>query len=253
MYEDSIREEFTQQTDTFATSPAMGAAVVLGKLTELVPEDPSARWLEVACGPGMIARTLAGRVGSVHGVDLTPAMVERGRADAAEAGLDNLEFSVGDATALEFEDASFDGAITRFSFHHIPAPKRALAEMARVVRPGGLVVVGDHAADPDRDANAWAEEIERLRDPSHWACLTPARLRAIGEEVGLALDREELVPFDLDYAGWLRRSSGGPGAAELIDRLLEEAPPRAEYFRVSGEGEARRLALRYMLFRWRRV
>jgi ubiquinone/menaquinone biosynthesis C-methylase UbiE len=68
MYEDSIRDEFTHQTDSFAWSAAMSVAGVLG-----------------------------------------------------------------DATALDIEDGSFDGAITRLSLHHIPVPSRAMAEMARVV------------------------------------------------------------------------------------------------------------------------
>jgi SAM-dependent methyltransferase len=253
MYEESIRDEFTHQTDTFAKAPAMSAAETLGALVELVPADPEARWLEVACGPAAISRALAGRVGSVHGVDLTPAMVEKAAAEATREAIVNAEFSLGDATALGFEDGSFDGAVTRFSLHHIPAPKRVLAEMARVVRPGGWVIVGDHVTDADGDAAAWHGEIERLRDPSHWACLTPDRLRAIGEQVGLQLDLEELIPFDLDFGEWLGRGSGGPAAAELIDRLLAEAPPTADSFRVVGAGEERRLALHNSVTRWRRT
>lgn len=64
-------------------------------------------------------------------------MIEKAREEAALEGIGNAEFSVGDATALEFEDASFDGAVTRFSLHHIPVPGRVVAEMARVVGPGG--------------------------------------------------------------------------------------------------------------------
>ncbi len=252
MYEESIRDEFTHQTDSFARAPVMNAAETLGALVELAPADAGARWLEVACGPAAVSQALAGRVGSVHGVDLTPAMVEKAAAEAEREGIANVEFSLGDATALEFEDASFDGALTRFSLHHIPAPKRVLEEMARVVRPGGWVIVGDHVTDADGDAAAWHEEIERLRDPSHWACLTPDRLRAMGEEVGLHLDLEELIPFDLDFGEWLGRGSGGPAAAALIDRLLTEAPETADSFRVVGEGEERRLALHNSLTRWRR-
>jgi ubiquinone/menaquinone biosynthesis C-methylase UbiE len=154
--------------------------------------------------------------------------------------------------ALEFDDASFDGAVTRFSLHHIPVPGRVVEEMARVVRPGGWVIVSDHTTDEDGSAAAWHEEIERLRDPSHWACLTPRRLRGLGETAGLELDSEQLIPFELGYDGWLLRSSGGPAAAPLIDRLLGEAPASAESFRVLGEGAERRLALRISLTRWRR-
>ncbi len=252
VYEESIRDEFTHQADSFARSSVMSAAETLGALVELVPPDQAARWLEVACGPGLIARALAGRVGSVHGVDLTAAMVEKAAAEAGAAGLDNVTFSLGDATGLGFDDGSFDGVVTRFSLHHIPAPKRVLTEMIRVLRPGGWAIVGDHVTDADGAAAAWHQEIERLRDPSHWACLEPKRLRAIAEEAGLTLDAERLIPLDLDFEEWLSRGSGGRAAASLIEQLLTGAPPGAESFRVSGEGGERRLKLAYWLSRWQR-
>ena len=170
MYEDSIREEFTHQSGSFGKAAVMTSAETLGALVELVPEDAEARWLESACGTGLVSRALAGKVGSVTGVDLTPAMLEQAERGAAEDGVENVSFAVGDATALEFADGSFDGAVTRLSLHHIPLPGRVIAELARVVRPGGWVIVGDLVADEaDGEAAAWREEIERLRDPSHWA------------------------------------------------------------------------------------
>lgn len=253
MYEESIRTEFTHQTESFARNEVATKAETLGALIDLVPEDPQASWLELACGPAAIARALAPRVGRVHGVDLTPAMVEKATTEAASAGLDNAEFSVGDATALEFADGSFDGAVTRFSLHHIPAPGRVVAEMARVVRPGGWVVVSDFIADPDRDVYAAVEEIERLRDPSHWSCLTAEQLRTIGEEFGLELESEQLIPFDLDYDDWLRRGSGGPAAGELIEQLLGRLPEGSGRFRIFESDTGRRLGLVNSLIRWRRT
>jgi SAM-dependent methyltransferase len=252
MYEESIRDEFTHQADSYVRSPVPNMAATLDTVVELVPPDAEARWLEAACGPAIVGRAVAVRVGAVHGVDLTPAMIEKAGAEAAAAGLENIEFSLGDVTALEFPDASFDGAVTRFSLHHIPAPQRMLEEMARVVRPGGWIVIADHLTDADGDAAAWHEEIERLRDPSHWACLTRERLLALGEGAGLELDEEQVVPLDLDFGEWLGRGSGGEDAAGLIERLLSEAPVSAESFRVTGEGGERRLALRNSVTRWRR-
>lgn len=251
-HEDSIREEFTHQSRSFGRAAAMTSAQTLGAVVELVPEDPDARWIDVACGPGVISRATAARVGSVTGVDLTPAMIEEAERRAGEEEVGNVSFQTGDATALELADGSFDGAITRLSLHHVPAPARVVAEMARVVRPGGRVVVSDIVADEDGEANAWREEIERLRDPSHWACHTPERLRAMGEGAGLSLEHEELVPVEIDFDDWLARGSGGLDAAELIDGLLEDQPPTADGFRVTGNPPARRLHQRYWLCRWRR-
>jgi SAM-dependent methyltransferase len=247
----AIRDEFAHQADSFARSPTMSLAETLGVLIDLVPEDAEARWVEVACGPGLIARAMARRVGSVVGIDLTPAMIEKAGADAAAAGVGNVSFEVGDATALDLLDDSLDGAITRFSLHHVPGPVRVLEEMRRVVKPGGYVVVSDFVTDDDGASAAWQEQIERLRDPSHWALLTPSRIAAMAERVGLEPDLDRVVPFEVDYDEWLNRGSGGPTNAELIERLRREAPPQAESFVVSGEGEGRTLRYRNSLHRWR--
>jgi SAM-dependent methyltransferase len=165
--------------------------------------------------------------------------------------VENVSFEVGDATAIDLPDDSLDGAITRFSLHHIPAPVRVLEEMRRVVRPGGHVVVSDFVTDDDGEAAAWQEQIERLRDPSHWALLTPSRLVALGERVGLEPDLDRIVPFEIDFDEWLNRGSGGPANAGLIECLWGEAPPRAESFIVTGEGADRTLRYRNTLVRWR--
>ena len=246
-----VRDEFAHQADSFARSPTMSLAETLGVVVDLVPADGEARWAELACGPGLIARAMAPRVGSVQGFDLTPAMVEKARSEAAAAGVENVGFEVGDATALDLPGDTFDGAITRFSLHHIPAPVRVLEEMRRVVKPGGRVVVSDFVTDEDGEAQAWQEGIERLRDPSHWALLTPSRIEALAERAGLVPDLQREVPFVIDFEEWLNRGSGGPANAGLIERLVGEAPPAARSFVVSGEGAGRTLSYRNSLHRWR--
>jgi SAM-dependent methyltransferase len=248
---DAVVREFTHQSASFNAAPAMRSADTLGRLLDLIPAAAGERWLDAACGPGLVARGLAPRVGRVQGVDMTPAMVDLATREAAREGIPNAAFSVGDATALGFEPGSFDGAVTRFSLHHIPRPGRVVAELARVVRPGGAVVIADHVTSEDADVAAWHEEIERLRDPSHWACLTPARLRTLGETAGLALEREEMQPLAIDYEEWIGRGSGGPASRGLIAAALAERVPGPDVFRVVDAAEGRRLELRYWLSVWR--
>lgn len=251
MYEDSIRAEFTHQSQSFGTAPAMTSAETLGALIELIPEGAGAKWIDVACGPGVVSQATASRVGSVTGVDLTPAMIEEARRRTSEEGIESVGFTLGDATALEFPDDSFDGAITRLSLHHIPAPHRVVAEMARVVCPGGWVLVSDIVGDGDGEATAWREEIERLRDPSHWVCLTEERLRGAGAAAGLTLDEEKLIPIEIDFDDWLARGSGGADAADLVAELLRRRPSGAKSFSVREDETGRILHQRYWLGRWR--
>jgi SAM-dependent methyltransferase len=231
MQDERLVGEFSHQAESFNLSQAANAPETLAALVELADPRPRERWLEAACGPGVVARALAPRAGAVHGVDLTPAMVELARREAA--GLHNATFSVGDATALPDPDGAYDGAIARFTLHHVPVPARLVEELARVVRPGGAVVLADHLLDEDAEAAAWSAEIERLRDPSHWASLPLERLRALGAEAGLQLEREEVSPLALDLGDWLERGSGTATARALLERLIGAPPAGARRFTIA--------------------
>jgi len=100
--------------------------------------------LDVGCGTGEDARTVAGRFPgvSVIGIDASEDKVREAR--ARTLGLPRpVDFRIGDACALPFEDETFDACRADRVFHHLVDPEKALAEMARVTRPGGRVVVSD--------------------------------------------------------------------------------------------------------------
>jgi hypothetical protein len=124
--------------------------------------------------------------------------------------------------------------------------------MARVVRPGGWICLADHVTPDDVEEMAWHQEIERLRDPSHWACLTAAMLRALGHQAGLTLRDERLIPFSMDFAEWLSRGSGGTCMAAVIARALALRPDGVATFRVVTDGTSQRLDLLYHLTLWQR-
>ena len=147
---------------------------------------------------------------------------------------------------------SFDGAVTRFSIHHIPVPSRLIDELARVVRPGGTIVILDHVADSEADARSWAQEVERLRDPSHWACLSDSQLRALGHNAGLSLVQEQCFSFELDFDDWLHRGTDSEAARELVELSLAIRTQRSECFYVSSGPTGRVLRLHMWLSVWRR-
>jgi SAM-dependent methyltransferase len=106
---------------------------------------PGLRVLDGGCGPGSITADVAELVapGEVVGVDREPGQVEAARRRAAERGLGNVRFEVGSLYALPFPDASFDVAYAHTVVQHVREPVRALRELRRVLKPGGVVGVRD--------------------------------------------------------------------------------------------------------------
>ena len=114
------------------------------------------RVLDVACGTGLVtlrAAELVGTTGAVVGTDLSETMVQTTRAEAALRGIDVQVLHM-NAERLEFPDASFDIALCALGLMYVPDPRRALAEMLRVVKPGGRVVASVWGA---RRECGWAE------------------------------------------------------------------------------------------------
>jgi len=183
-----IVDQFTRWAKPFAELPIHAETGPMARTIAACAPTRDTDILDVACGPGILACALAEHTRHVTGIDITPAMIGEARARQAALGLESLEWHVGDATALPFEDGRFDRVTTRYSFHHMPDPAAALAEMARVCRPGGRIVVIDATPEPRKQAAY--DRMERLRDRSHTSALTLDQLRTIGRDVAL---REILI------------------------------------------------------------
>ena len=128
-------------------------------LLEAVGPYPGARLLDLACGPGELARRLQPHVepgGEVVGVDLAPRMLEVARQRAPGA-----RFLLMDLERLEFDEASFDGAVCGHGYQFVPDLRRALAEAARVLRPGRVLAASVPVSGP---AGHKAEVLDRILD-----------------------------------------------------------------------------------------
>lgn len=113
------------------------------------------RVLDAACGTGTFALAVAKRAGEVEACDYAAKMVERTRAKAARAGLANVRCSEGDVCSIAFDDESFDVAIAANVLHLLDKPSTALAELARVTKPGGFIALPTYV-------NAEASSAERF-------------------------------------------------------------------------------------------
>jgi SAM-dependent methyltransferase len=165
--------------------------------------------IDVACGPGVVAAHLARNGAHVTGVDLTPKMLELARERAAASGCSQLtSFVEGRMEALDFGAASFTVAVSRYALHHAADPSAVVAELCRVVEPGGRVVVVDFAAPDDPVAAGAYDEAERRRDPSHVRNLTRSEQRALFVTRGWEVESESGYRMPARLEAVLARSHG---------------------------------------------
>ena len=180
------------------------------RLIDLAAPLRGRRVLDLACGTGDLAFAAAADGGAVTGLDLTPRMIELARAKAPAAG---VRFLVGDMMALPFRDASFDVVTTGYGLRNVPVLETSIAEIHRVLAPGGLMV----SLDFNRPANA------TLR-AAYLAYLT-----VVGSVVGAVLHRN---PDTYRYISESIRHY--PGAPGVVDRLKAAGFTGVEWRPVLG-------------------
>jgi SAM-dependent methyltransferase len=212
-----ILDQFTRQAESFARLPAHSTEESVRLVQEAAGFGPGDTILDVACGPGLTACAFARTAGHVTSIDLTPAMIEQARALQHSQALDNLDWHVGDVTSLPFPDGSFSVAFTRYSFHHLLDPAVVLAEMVRVTRPGGRVVVVDVYTSSPEQAEAY-NHVEKLRDPSHVRALGLDELGELLHAAGLRDVAIRRYGLDMELGRLLAASFPEPGAAEEVRR-----------------------------------
>jgi SAM-dependent methyltransferase len=196
-----------------AGGSAGGGEALEARAAALLDLPPGATVLDAGCGCGDLVRRLEARGFRARGVDVCANLLARAR---RAGGL----YARGDAARLPFRGAAFDGAASILVFHYLESPPAALAELGRVLRPGGRLVVADRVAAEDAVLRAAQEGVERLRNPLLRRILRPAELRGLLESAGFAIEAES--PFELlrDRSAWTAGAAGDE-ALRLAEALTE--------------------------------
>jgi len=185
------------------------AQAVESALLTLVPED-AGRVLDVGTGTGRVLELLAPRVSQGVGVDASKAMLALARSRLARAGLAHCAVRLADMYRLPLADASFDLAVTQMVLHYAEDPPGVLAEVARVLRPGGRLIIVDLAQHDREDVTT--------RLAHRWPGFSDDAMRSLLAQVGM--EQGEAVPIEGPLAIRLWPATRGVDAPVVQSREL---------------------------------
>lgn len=218
----------------YAATPLFAAGEDLGLLVEFAALTGRERVLDIGTAAGHVALALALRAGIVVGLDPARAMLREARRLAAARGVANVAPVNGVVDPLPIADRALDLVTCRYAAHHFPDLPGALWDIARVLRPGGRLLVVDTIAPEDDALDEFINGVEVLRDPSHahdyrlseWAAAL----------AGFGLRYELLARWDLplEFAAWVARVGTPPDKIARLEALFDAATPAAvEAFHIA--------------------
>jgi len=225
-HQQSVHAQFDPQPKAYLDSEVHAKGKDLVRAQALVKQaiPLTGAGLDVGCGAGHLSYALSPLLSHMVALDPSEAMLATVRETAQARGLGNIETMPGTAEALPFAAASFDLVATRYSAHHWIALDRALAEMRRVLRPGGFILVIDVEAPSNPLVDTHFQTLELLHDPSHVRDRSEAEWRRHFQAADCEILGYSRWPVRLEFPSWVANSRTPPAKVAMIRALQREAP-----------------------------
>ena len=231
-----VLDQYTTRASAYVNSAVHAAGQDLDLIAQLLANQRGAVALDVGCGGGHLTYRLAPLVKKVVACDLTESMLAAVVEQASLRGLPNIDTREAAAESLPFQTATFDVVATRFSAHHWHAFAEGIAEMARVLKPGGLALMSDVVSPGVSLLDTWLQTLELLRDPSHVRDASTAEWDAALAAAGLAIERIEHLRLRLDFATWVARMDTPEPQVTAIRMLQARAASAVkDYFEMEED------------------
>src|SRR5436305_6265295 len=215
-----VQDYFSRTAESYVSSFSHKSGDDLQRLVELGGWDKGQQALDIATGGGHTALAIAPYVAQVTVSDLTPRMLEKAREYLTAQGVTNAHYVVADAEHLPFAAETFDRVTCRIAAHHFPNVARAVNEVARVLKPGGIFLLIDCMAPTDPELDSFDNTVEKWRDPSHGRSCTAEEWQSFFTEAGLSIEHVEFFRKTHMYDEWTTRSQMAAGEKERLTRFI---------------------------------
>ena len=222
------RTQYAAVAPAYATSESHAGGADLAWLSSRAASVVPGVAVDVACGGGHSTRALLDAGHRVVATDLTPESLVAARAAAPRPA---LGWVAGAAERLPLGTASADVVCCRIAPHHFGDIARFVDEVARVLVPGGMLLLVDTTVPEDDLLAAWLDDVERLRDPSHVKSWPVSRWRAVVGGARLQVAESLLTRKRHELEPWLQRAGCTDAAADVVRTRFADAPAdvRAAY------------------------
>ncbi|TDR76503.1 class I SAM-dependent methyltransferase [Paludibacterium purpuratum] len=223
---ETVQQQFDPQAQAYLSSQvhAQGPDLAWVREQVLPTLPPEAAVLDIGCGAGHLAFALAERGARVTALDPSPSMLHTVSREAAARGLSQIDTVEGLAHCLPFADGQFDLVASRYSAHHWEALPAALAEMRRVLKPDGMLLMIDVEGDETALVDTHLQAMELLRDRSHIRNRAPSEWRRLLTLAGFTVASHRQWPTRLAFEAWVTRMRTPPVQVQAIRALQDGAP-----------------------------
>jgi ubiquinone/menaquinone biosynthesis C-methylase UbiE len=236
-HEALVDQQFGSRAAAYLQSSVHATGADLQALVALVDAQTKAHVLDLGCGAGHVSFNVAPRARDVVAYDLSADMLDLVGRTAAERGFINIVTRQGVAEQLPFEDQSFDCVLSRFSAHHWREFEAALREVARVLKPGGIVGFVDSISPGRPLLDTYLQAVELLRDPSHVRNYSRAEWDAAMVRAGLRPQSVSIYRLRLEFAAWVERMETPKVQVDAIRALQAASSEGVErYFEIGPDG-----------------
>jgi 2-polyprenyl-3-methyl-5-hydroxy-6-metoxy-1,4-benzoquinol methylase len=236
-HDNALSRAFDGQAARFEVAPVQSDPAALARLVEFADLPPESSILDAGCGPGLVAEAFLSAGHSVHGLDLSPEMIARAERRCARFG---ARATFANASLYEHHASNpYDATVSRYVLHHVADALAFVRHQVNLLRPGGILILSDHATDADPEIAAHHERLERGRDSTHTRNLRSGELVDLLAAAGLRIIRLAEEEFHLDFDEWFDRGTPVVSKAELRDAILNGPSVRGFRAEQRSDGSVR--------------